>query len=85
MTDRELMEAMFEKITGMDTQQQEDHAILKALEHNSNVNKAEHDNISNAISHIEGNLKNIDENIGAVKEILGRHEVDITVLKRRPV
>jgi len=27
----------------------------------------------------------IDENIGAVKEILGRHEVDITVLKRRPV
>jgi len=85
MTDRELMEAMFEKITGMDTQQQEDHAILKALEHNSNVNKAEYDNISNAISHIEGNLKNIDENIGAVKEILGRHEVDITVLKRRPV
>ena len=34
---------------------------------------------------IRGCLKNIDENIGAVKEIIGRHEVDITVLKRRPV
>jgi hypothetical protein len=85
MTDRELMEVMLKKITGMETQQQEDHAILKVLEHNSSVNKAEHDNMSNTISHIEGNLKNIDENIGAVKEILGRHEVDITVLKRRPV
>jgi hypothetical protein len=42
MTDRELMEAMLKKITGMETQQQEDHAILKALEHNSSVNKAEH-------------------------------------------
>jgi len=30
-------------------------------------------------------LKNINENIGAVKEILGHHEVDIQVLKRRPV
>jgi len=69
MTDRELMEAMFEKITGMETQQQEDNAILKALEHNSSVNKAEHHNMVNTISHIEGNLKNIDENIGA--EILG--------------
>jgi len=85
MTDRELMESMLKKITGMETQQQEDHDILKALEHNSNVNKAEHDNMSNTISHIEGSLKKIDENIGAVKEILGRHEVDITVLKRRPV
>jgi len=85
MTDKELMEAMLKKITGMETQQQEDHAILKALEHNSSVNKAEHDNMSNTILHIEGSLKNIDENIGAVKEILGRHEVDITVLKRRPV
>ena len=41
----------------------------------------------NATRHtqIEGHLKNIDETIDAVKQIIGRHEVDITVLQRRPV
>jgi acyl-CoA reductase-like NAD-dependent aldehyde dehydrogenase len=77
MNDRELMEAILKKFTEMETQQQEDHAILKSLEHNSSVDKAEHDNMSNTISHIESNLKNIDENIEAVKENLGRHEVVI--------
>ena len=92
MTDRELLETILGKVNGIElkinsveTQQQEDHNILKNLEHNSNVNKAEHDNMFNKIAHIEGHLKNIDENIDALKEIIGRHEVDITVLKRRPV
>jgi len=41
----------------------------------------------NATRHtqIEGHLKSIDETIDAVKQIIGRHEVDITVLQRRPV
>lgn len=73
------------EITSIKTLQQEDHLILKALEHSSEVNKAEHDKLNNDIAHIKGHLKNIDENIGAVKDIIGRHEVDITVLKRRPV
>jgi len=80
------------KVTGIETtvrgikvQQEEDHLILKALEHNSNINSAEHDKMSNDISHIQGSLKNIDEQIGAMAEINGRHEQDITVLKRRPV
>jgi len=85
MTDRELLESILNKVNSIETQQQEDHQILKNLEHNSSVNSAEHDNIFNKIAHMEGHLKNIDENIDAVKEILGRHEVDITVLKRRPV
>lgn len=96
MTDREFMEKMFNKmesrfdaietkIDGIITQQEEDHIILKALEHKSEINKSEHDNMFNTIAHMEGHLKNIDENIDAVKEIIGRHEVDITVLKRRPV
>lgn len=63
----------------------ETHQIVKALEHSAQVNKAEHDKMTNDIVHIEGSIKNIDENIGAVKDIIGRHEVDITVLKRRPV
>ncbi|NMB27294.1 MAG: hypothetical protein GX987_04505 [Tissierellia bacterium] len=65
--------------------QQEDHLILKALMHNSEVNKAEHDKMFNKMAYMEGHLKNIDENLDAVKEIIGRHEVDIRVLKNRPV
>jgi len=92
MADKEVLDAILAELKGIKTtvseiktQQEEDHLILKALEHNSNVNKAEHDKMDNASSHMQGDLKNINENIGAVKEILGHHEVDIQVLKRRPV
>lgn len=69
----------------MKIQQQENTSILRALEHSAEVNKAEHDRMFNDIDHMKGHLKNIDESLDAVKEILGRHEVDIAVLKRRPV
>ncbi|MFL0197345.1 hypothetical protein ACJDU8_17520 [Clostridium sp. WILCCON 0269] len=86
---RDLLKAELEPIKNdmksIRIQQDEDHKILRALEHSSEVNKAERDNLNNDIAHISGHLKNIDENINAVKEILGRHEVDITVLKRRLV
>ena len=92
MADKEILEVILAKLTGIETnvseikvQQEEDHLILKALEHNSNVNKAEHDKMDNTISHMQGDIKSIDENIGAVKEIIGHHEVDIQVLKKRPV
>jgi hypothetical protein len=73
------------KLEPIKSQLQENIEILKALEHNSEVSKAERDRLNNDIAHISGHLKSIDENIDAVKEVLGRHEVDITVLKRRPV
>lgn len=92
MADKEILDVILAELKGIKTtvseiktQQEEDHLILKALEHNSNVNKAEHDKMNNTSSHMQGDLKNINENIGAVKEILGHHEVDIQVLKRRPV
>lgn len=69
----------------MKIQQHENTLILKALDHSAEVNKAEHDRMFNDIDHMKGYLKNIDENLDAVKEILGRHEVGIAVLKRRPV
>mgnify|MGYP000925800367 FL=1 len=78
----DLLDAKLEPIK---SQLQENTEILKALEHSSEVNKAEHDKMNNDIAHIEGHLKNIDENIDVMKEMLGRHEVDIAVLKRRPV
>jgi len=85
MTDRELLESILNEVKEIKTQQNEDHLILKALEHKAEINKSEHDKMINDSAHIEGHLKNIDENIDAVKEIIGRHEVDITILKRRPV
>jgi hypothetical protein len=85
MTDRELLENILNEVKSIKIQQQEDHLVLKAVEHKADINKAEHDKMFNDIAHIEGHLKNIDENIDAVKEIIGRHEVDITILKRRPV
>ena len=72
-------------VTELKIRQQEDHQILKALEHKADVNKAEHDKMLIDISKMQGYQKNISESIDAVKEIIGRHEVDITVLKRRPV
>lgn len=82
---KEELEPIKNNVKTIKVQQEEDHKILKALEHSSEVSKAERDRLNNDIAHISGHLKSIDENIDAVKEVLGRHEVDITVLKRRPV
>lgn len=65
------------------TQQQEDHLILNALKHSSEVNRAEHDKMLMEISYIYGNIKSINQNLTAVKEVIGEHEVDIRVLKNR--
>lgn len=73
------------QLNGLQSQVGENIQILKALEHSSEINKSERDKMSNDIAYIKGYLKNIDENIDVMKEILGKHEVDIAVLKRRPV
>ena len=82
---REEVKSHSTELKSIRVQQQEDHLILKALEHSAQVNKAEHDKMANDIAHIQGNVKNISENLDAVKEIIGRHEVDLKVLKNRPV
>lgn len=79
------LKSVKDEIKTIRMQQQEDHLILKALEHSAQINKAEHDSMMNDIVHIQGYVKNIDENINAMKEIIGRHEVDLKVLKNRPV
>lgn len=92
MTDRELLEKMFDKINGMESKinsmeskLNETLEIVKALEHKADVNKAEHDNMFNKMAHIEGHLKNIDGSIEVMKDFIGHHQVDIEILKRRPV
>lgn len=79
------LEPIKNDVKSIKSQLDEHTQILRALEHSAEVSKAERDKMGNDIAHIEGHLKNIDENIDVMKEILGKHEVDITVLKRRPV
>ena len=82
----ELLDQKFDKkLEPIKSQLEENTQILKALVHSAEISKAERDRTGNDIAYIKGGITNINENIDAVKEILGRHEVDITVLKRRPV
>lgn len=80
-----IREILKEELQPMKEQIKENTQILKALEHSSEVSKAELDKISNEVAHISGDIKSIDENMDAIKEVLGKHEIDIRVLQRRPV
>ena len=81
MTDRELLEKILAKADRIDTQQQEDHQILKNLEHNSNVNKAEHDKMLNDITHIKGDVEALRKDISNVEIITSSNWNDIAKLK----
>lgn len=82
---KKLDQKLNKQLTPIKSQLEENTQILKALVHSAEVSKAERDKMSNDIAYIKGGITSINENLDAVKEILGRHEVDITVLKRRPV
>ena len=82
---QELRQLLKEELEPIKTKLDETYQIVKALEHSAQVNKAEHDKMDNDIAHIEGKLSNISESIDVLKEMTGKHEVDINILKRRPV
>ncbi len=44
--------------------------ILKSLENKADINKSEHDIMFNEIALLYGHLKNIDENVDEIKEML---------------
>lgn len=82
---QELRQLLKEELEPINTKLDETYQIVKALEHSAQVNKAEHDKMDNDIAHIEGKLNSIGESIDVLKDMTGRHEVDINILKRRPV
>ena len=49
--------------------------ILRALEHNEEINKSEHDKMQNDISHIEGDLTHVKNEIGAIRKDLTQVEI----------
>lgn len=55
--------------------------ILRALEHSAQVNKAEHDKMSNDIAHIKGDVEAIKKDITNVEVITASNWADIAKLK----
>lgn len=55
--------------------------FLKALIHNSEVNKAEHDKMSNDIAHIKGDVEAIKTDFAIVEKVTIKNWNDISELK----
>lgn len=52
----EILKRLESRFDGLENKVDENTQILRALEHSSQVNKAEHDNMSNDIAHIKGDV-----------------------------
>jgi septal ring factor EnvC (AmiA/AmiB activator) len=55
--------------------------ILKAVRHNLEVNKAEHDKMMNDIAHIKGDVEKLRRDITSVEAITAKNWSDIIELK----
>jgi chromosome segregation ATPase len=86
--DRELLTAINElldkKLEPIRSQQQEDHAIIKALMHTSEVENAEIDGLKWTVTHIEGRLTVIEDRLtgveGEIKELQdGQERIEIVL------
>ncbi|HBG0867867.1 TPA: hypothetical protein KPF30_002611 [Clostridioides difficile] len=65
----------------VESQVKENTQILKALEHKADVSKAEHDKMSFDISHIQGNISEIKQDLNATQIITSKNWSDIEKLK----
>ncbi len=78
------------------SQLNENTQILKALEHSSQIHKADVDNLTHQVAEIQGTVKNMsdkmDKNFSdlnetnkSLLEMYGTHEAEIRTLRRKPV
>ena len=75
--DKEILEIL----KRLEIRQNETYQIVKAIEHSAEINKAEHDNMTNDISHIKGNVEAIRKDISNVEIITSSNWNDIAKLK----
>ena len=68
------------KVDTLEQGQKEIYQIVKALEHSSEVNKAEHDSMSNDIAQIKGDVS-IKKDLLQVEMVTANNWADITNLK----
>lgn len=65
----------------IETRQEEDHEILKALEHSGEVAKAERDNMTHDIAHIKGIIESINRDLSGIEIATANNWADIAKLK----
>lgn len=68
-------------VNTLKTQQEESYQILKSLEHNSEVNKAEHDKFSNEIAQLTGEIQSMRKDLSTVEIVTARNMESIAQLK----
>lgn len=82
--DKEILEILkrIENKIGEHTQILNEHTqILRALEHSAEVNKAEHDKLSNDIAKIQGDVTGIKKDLSQVEMVTANNWADIAKLK----
>lgn len=84
------------QLDALESQTSENTQILKALEHSSEIHKADIDNLTHQVAEIQGTVKNMsdkmDKNFSdlnetnkSLLEMYGTHEAEIRTLRRKPV
>lgn len=68
-------------IKNIKTTQAEHTQILRVLQHSSEVNKVEHDKMSNEIAHIKGDVEGIKKNLSQIEIVTANNWADIAKLK----
>lgn len=82
--DKEILEILKEfkqEFKTINTKLDEHTQILRALEHSSEVNKAEQDKMGNDIAHIKGDVEAIRKDVSNVELITASNWADISKLK----
>ena len=69
------------KFDGLESKFDENTQILRALEHSSEVNKAEHDKMANDITHIKGEVEALRKDISTVEIVTANNYADLAKLK----
>ncbi len=67
----------------MKSSQEESYQILKSLEHNSQVNKAEHDRMHIDLAEVKGGVSNIENDLLLVERVSSKNWNEITYIKSR--
>ena len=72
---------ILEILKRLETKIDEHTLILRALEHSAEINKAEHDKISNDIAKIQGDVAGIRKDLSQVELVTANNWADIVKLK----
>ena len=75
------VDALEGKVDALQIQTKENTEILKALQHSAEVNKAEHDKMTNDIAHIKGDIESIKKDIVKVELVTSSNWNEIANLK----